>query len=164
MKLDDALKLEQAIDGKDGKYEQIRTEIKRQLYTYRDLQAEHRQLCEELEKVEALITSPTAPKMDGMPHGSSGPSSPVEILAVKHLTLQDLYRKQVDRLMAEQLRIEEMIDGLEPTERRLARFRYIDGMTWEEVCTRMSYSWRQTHRIHGRIIDKLTTAEIERRK
>ena len=164
MNIDEALDTMQKIDGKDGDFARIRFEIKRQLYLYRDLQAECRQLCEELEKVELLMGAPAAPKMDGMPHGSSGPSSPVETLAVKHITLQDLYRKRVDALMAEQLHIEKMIDSLEPTERRLTRYRYIDGLTWEEVCTYLCYSWRQTHRIHGRIIDKLTTAEIERRK
>lgn len=164
MNLDEVLDAVQKVDGKDGDFARIRAETKRQLYLYRDLQAECRQLCEELEKVELLMGAPAAPKMDGMPHGSSDPSSPVETVAIKHMTLQDLYRKRLDALMAEQLRIEEMIDSLEPTERRLARYRYIDGLTWEEVCTYMNYSWRQTHRIHGRIIDKLTTAEIERRR
>lgn len=164
MSIDELIEIKQKIEGKGESYEQVRAEIKRQLYTYRDLQAEHRQICEELEKIEALMTAPSAPKMDGMPHGSSNDSSPVELLAIKHMTLQDLYRKKAEALMAEQLRVEEMIDSLEPTERRLARLRYIDGLTWEEVCTCLSYSWRQTHRIHGRIIDKLTTAEIKRRE
>ena len=56
-----------------------------------------------------------------------------------------------------------MIEGLEPTERKLARFRYIDGLAWEAVCEMMTYSWRQTHRIHGRMLDKLAAAETERR-
>lgn len=164
MSIDEAIEILEIIDGRDENYAQVRADIKRRLYTYRDLQAEHRQLCEELKKVEALMTAPSAPKMDGMPHGSSNDGSPVELVAIKHMTLQDLYSKKVEALMAEQLRVEEMIDSLEPTERRLARLRYIDGLTWGEVCTCLNYSWRQTHRIHGRIIDKLTTAELERRK
>jgi hypothetical protein len=164
MNINEVLDTLQEVEGKGGEFARIRAEIKRQLYLYRDLQAECRQLCEELVKVEILMGAPAAPKMDGMPHGSSDPSSPTETLAIKHITLQDLYRKRVDALIAEQLSVEEMIGSLEPTERRLARYRYIDGLTWEEVCTCMNYSWRQTHRIHGKIIDKLTTAEIENRK
>jgi hypothetical protein len=32
-------------------------------------------------------------------------------------------------------------------------------MTWEEVCVRIGYSWRQTHNIHSRILDKLADEE-----
>ena len=53
-----------------------------------------------------------------------------------------------------------MLENLEPTERKLARFRYIDGLTWEEVCDVMAYSWRQTHRIHGRMLDKLADRQM----
>jgi hypothetical protein len=73
------------------------------------------------------------------------------------------FRVPIARLAAAQAQIEDTIDALEPTERRLARFRYIDGLTWEKVCDRMCYSWMQTHRIHGRMLDKLVNAELIKR-
>lgn len=144
--------------------EQIRTEIKQRLNSYRDLRAEHRQLLEEIRQLEELMASPSSPNMDGMPRSGSGPSNPVEKLAVKHLTLLDRYKAQVADLVAAQAVIEETIEGLEPTERMLARYRYINGLTWEEVCEYISYSWMQTHRIHGRMLNKLVEAEIEKRR
>lgn len=142
--------------------EQIRAEIKKQLNSYRDLSAEHQQLLDELQQLEALLGAPSGPSLDGMPR-ASGVSNPVERKAFKHIELEQRYRAQLEKLAAAQAGIEDMIEGLEPTERRLARFRYIDGLSWENVCDKMNYSWRQTHRIHGRMLDKLVAAELERR-
>lgn len=143
--------------------DQIRDEIKRRLNRYRDLLTERDQLVEELQRVEALMASPTSQNLDGMPRSGSNSSSPVERIVIKHIDLEDRYRAQIARMMKEQKAIEVLIEGLEPTERRLTRFRYIDGLSWDAVCDKMNYSWRQTHRIHGRMLDKLVAAELERR-
>lgn len=142
--------------------EQIRLEIKERLNSYRELKAEHKQLVGELRLLEEIMDGPSSPNMDGMPR-SPGVSNPVERMVTKYIMLEERYRAQLDKLVGQQVAIEDMIEQLESTERRLARFRYIDGLTWENVCERMCYSWRQTHRIHGRILDKLVDAEIERR-
>ena len=143
--------------------EQVRIELKRKLNSYRDLSAEHRQLSEALARLEALMSAPSGPNLTGMPR-SPGVSNPVERAAFKHIELERRYKAQLERLVTGQAEIENLIEGLEPTERRLARFRYIDGLTWEDVCDKMNYSWRQTHRIHSRLLDKLVAAELERRK
>lgn len=143
--------------------EQLRADIKKRLNSYLDLKAEHRQIEEELREVEALLGAPSSPNMDGMPRGS-GVSRPTENKADVHLALLDRYKAQLDKLAAAQVDIENLIESLEPTHRRLARYRYIDGMTWEGVCCMMSYSWRQTHRIHGQMLDKLVADEIEKRE
>lgn len=143
--------------------EQVRIDIKRLLNSYRDLSAEHRQLSDELERLEVLMRSPSSPNMDGMPR-SPGVSNPVESMTTKHIELEQRYQEQLEKLVARQVEIEDMIEGLEPTERRLARFRYIDGLTWETVCEKICYSWMQTHRIHGRMLDKLVDAELKKRK
>jgi DNA-directed RNA polymerase specialized sigma24 family protein len=140
-------------------YECARINIKRRLNSYRDLDVERRQILEELKRLETQMASPAGPNMDGMPR-RPGVSNPVQAAAVKHAELVDRYRAQLDKLTAAQTDIENTIDGLEPTERMLARFRYIDGLSWEDVCEKMNYSWRQTHRIHSRMLDKLTAAEM----
>jgi RinA family phage transcriptional activator len=142
--------------------EQVRLEIKKQLNSYKDLRAEHQQLRDELQRLEILMDSPNGPNLDGMPK-APGVGNPVERMVIKHLTLQERYKAQIERMVEQQLAIENLIETLDPTERRLARFRYIDGMTWEEVCYNISYSWMQTHRIHGRMLDKLVDAELKRR-
>ena len=140
---------------------EIRTNVKRRLNSYKDMRDEYRQLMDELQQLEAVMDSPSGPNYDGMPK-SPGVGNPVERMVIKHLELVDRYKAQLSKLAAAQLAIEEMIENLEPTERRLARFRYIDGLNWDDVCERMNYSWRQTHRIHGKMLDKLVAQEMEK--
>lgn len=140
--------------------EQLRADIKRQLNSYRELRAEMVQLQDELLRLEMLMSSPSGPNLDGMPR-SPGISNPVERMVTKHIDLEERYIAQIEDLVKRQAEIEKMIESLEPTERRLARFRYIDGLTWETVCDKMCYSWKQTHRIHSRMLDKL--AELAER-
>ena len=129
-------------------------ELKHLLHSYRDLLAEYSQIKDELAKVEAFMEAPRTSNLDGMPR-SPGGGDPILGVVSHHIALQESYKLQLVKLAAAQAAIENMIEGLEPGERRLMRCRYIDGMTWEEVCVRIGYSWRQTHNIHAKILDKL---------
>lgn len=139
--------------------EQARQDIKRRLNSYRDLEDERCQILDELHRLETLMAAPSGSNWDGMPRGSDV-SNPVENMAHRHIKLEQLYRTKLADLTAAQKDIEHLVEGLEPTERCLARFRYINGLRWEDVCDKMNYSWRQTHRIHGRLLDKLVDAEL----
>jgi DNA-directed RNA polymerase specialized sigma subunit len=141
--------------------DQIRDAIKRRLSGYRDLLTERAQLEEELKKVEALMTSPSSTRLDGMPRSHSGPSDPVQHAVVKRDELHTRYKTKIAEMLEEQTVIEALIDSLEPTERQPARYRYIDGLTWEEVSEKMNYGTRQPHRIHDRMIEKLVTKALK---
>ena len=69
--------------------------------------------------------------------------------------LTEVYDEKIASLKARLKRIEDVIEELEPTERRLMRARYIEGLEWHQVAVRISYSWQQTHRIHARALIKL---------
>ena len=69
--------------------------------------------------------------------------------------LQDIYRQKLQELIDGQLRIEQAIEGLNPTERELMRLRYIDGADWTEVAATINYEWAQTHRVHARALSKI---------
>lgn len=134
-------------------------ELKKLLHSYRDIEAERSQILLEVKRLESTI-APKAPNMDGMPRGS-GVGDPTGNTAVQRATLIEQYNAQLERLAATQTRIEELIEALEPLERKLMRHRYIEGLTWETVCVVMDYSWRQTHRIHSSILDKLVATSQE---
>jgi DNA-directed RNA polymerase specialized sigma24 family protein len=104
--------------------------------------------------------SPGGQNLDGMPHGT-GTGDPVGNIAAEALDLQARYRAKLNEMNRAQIEIENMLDNLDPVERVLARYRYIDCLTWEAVCVRVNYSWRQVHRIHGQILDKLAAAEMK---
>jgi RNA polymerase sigma factor (sigma-70 family) len=75
----------------------------------------------------------------------------------KHATdaLRDLYSAKREKLTAELRRVEQAIETLDPTERRLIRLRYIDALSWLAVSRRLNYSKPQAQRIHKAALIKL---------
>ena len=69
--------------------------------------------------------------------------------------LRDLYCTKLEELVIGQMRIEQAIETLNPTERELMRLRYIDGADWTEVAATINYEWAQTHRVHARALAKI---------
>lgn len=134
--------------------QEARQRLKERLHRYTKLKEEQRQLQEQLARVSLEATSVSSPNMDGMPRGS-GISKPTEVGALALLNLTERYHEQLEVLAEEQLALERMIEDLEPDERMLMRYRYLDGMTWESVCVAMCYSWRGIHNVHARTLDKL---------
>jgi DNA-directed RNA polymerase specialized sigma subunit len=128
---------------------------KERLRNYQTIKREREQLRQQLEEIEAALYYPKVQQLTGMPHGGTKEGNPQEELIIHHIELQDRYRAKLEELAAEQLAIEEAIESLDPTARMLLRYRYIDGLKWEEVCYRLNYSWRQTHRLHGEALQKL---------
>lgn len=138
-----------------------RQRIKDRLHQYTQLQREKHQIQEELARISLETASVSSPNMDGMPRGS-GISKPTEAGAFARINIMERYQAQLDKLAEEQLALEKLIEKLDPVERRLLRYRYLDGLTWESVCVAMNYSWRQTHNIHARALDKLAEQEQQR--
>ena len=131
---------------------------KEQLRAYRDIKLERDKLSTMIEEVEAVLYSPRSQRLDGMPRGGSAPGSLVEEAAIKHTELLERYRQKVVELSAALVEIENTIEVLEPRERTLIRLYYAQGLTWEEVCVAMNYSWRQVHRIHAKALEALKSA------
>ncbi len=135
-----------------------RDQVKQRLNSYQHVRMERRQLLERIIRLETRLTSPGAQNLDGMPHGSGNGDALANGIA-RLSELRDLYREKEIELAQAQIDIEHLIEHLEPIERVVARYRYIDGLHWEQICVKINYSWRQTHRIHSDMIDKL--AEME---
>lgn len=124
--------------------------LKRRLLSYLDIKAEREQIQAELD----ALADPRGANLDGLPKGSGNGDAMLGVIAQRE-KLADKYRAKLEELTAAQADIENLIDSLGPRERRLMRYRYIKGMDWETVCVAMAYSWRQTHRLHSQILDKL---------
>lgn len=134
---------------------------KERLRRYKAIKTEIRQIEDRLAEVEGSLYDPKGQQLTGMPFPPSriGSGSAQEQLADKTMELRSRYREKLQELAAEQLAIEAAIESLEPTQRMLLRHRYIEGLTWEEVCVKMSYSWMQVHRIHSNALQRLQAAE-----
>lgn len=128
---------------------------KERLRKYRQIERERKQLLEKLEEVEAALYYPKIQQMTDMPRGGLKEGNPQEDLAIHHIELQRQYNAKLVELAAEQLAIEQAIDSLDPVDRMIMRYRYIDCLKWEEVCVKIGYSWTQTHEHHGRALKQL---------
>lgn len=128
---------------------------KAQLRAYKELQRERDTLARMLAELEAVIYSPKAQQLHGMPRNSSGVPCPTENLALKHMELSEKYKETVEKLTAQMVEIEQAIELLEPRERTILRLHYIQGLTWEQVAVEMNYTWRHVHRLHGKALERL---------
>lgn len=129
---------------------------KERLRHYRAIKREADQIAGQLEAVEARLYGPRGQRLTGMPSAPSPDAgAATEALMDQHAQLMQRYREQLAQLEAEQLAVEEAIRSLPPASRTLMRYRYIDGLKWEEVCVQMHYSWTQTHEMHGRALAML---------
>lgn len=134
---------------------------KEQLKRYTAIKTECKQLKALLEEIEGRLYDPKAQQLTGMPHApsSTGGGSAQERMADRTMELRAYYTEKIAELEAEQLRIENAINSLDPMARMLLRCKYIDGMTWEAVCCAIGYSWRQTHRLHSEALQQLKEKE-----
>lgn len=132
---------------------------KERLREYRDLKKELEQVRQKVETLEAALYAPKTQRLTGMPSSPPSGGNAVENLASKHLELLEYYRAKEKEMAAEQLAIEQAIESLEYQERTLLRLYYIDGLTWEEVCVVVHFSWTHVHRIHGNALKKLKARE-----
>lgn len=128
---------------------------KERLRHYIDIKREATQIRSTLQELEASMTAPRAQALDGMPRSGSQAYDHLSDVVARHQDLIDQYCDKLDELAAEQMQIEQAIESLQPRERELIRYRYIEGLSWEEICVRMSYSWRQTHRIHANALQQI---------
>lgn len=132
---------------------------KHELKECRESRREIRQLLDEMEALEAEVTSPKIPKLSGMPPSEPATSDRMAENVAKWVDLQQTYRDKLLRCFDLRMAVEKAMDVLTPTERQVIRAYYIQGMTWEEVCVAVNYSWKQTHRIHSSALQKMAANE-----
>ena len=129
-------------------------EEKAELNQYREAEAEaarlEREICRWRSKAEKVTT---AVKL--LP-GGSGAENAVEdaVLKIDELTVQlSEQRRETVRLRR---KIEEAIAFVEDWKlRQLLRYRYIDGMKWEQIEAQMNYEKTQVWRLHGQALSAL---------
>ena len=127
---------------------------KERLKRYRALKAEAEQIRQKLLELESAMYSPKAQRLTGMPR-SGGGGSVQDLLTPRHIELQQVYVAKLAEVTTEQIAIENAINALEPIERMLLRYRYIDGLEWSAICVRLNYEWTRTHEYHNRALRHL---------
>ena len=125
---------------------------------------EIKQLTETQERLSAGLVG--AVNINDMPKSNSIIYDRMAETACKMVELQYIIADKLNKAVALQVEIERAIDGLEPGERELLRYRYIEGLSWPRVTEKLygdrddfidrfdSYRRTITNH-HGRILEKL---------
>ena len=125
------------------------------LKEYTSIKKELEQIQFKLKELGERKTSIKSMIISDMNVQTSHNNNSIEDLLIKIEECIEEYNKKEIKLYNKQLEIENCINSLEPTERIIARSRYIEGKTFEQIAVDLNYSWRHTIRIHGKILQKI---------
>ena len=130
-------------------------EKKKWLLEYRKLEQNIERDMEELQRLESRAEKITSMVSD-MPKGSQQGDS-LQRSVEKICELKVSLNQRIDAAVEKRKEIETVIETLEDkTLQLLLRYRYIDGMTWEQIAVKMRYDYRWVLRLHGRALERLT--------
>ena len=125
------------------------------LYKYRALEDELDQLGELIARIEARIKEPKIQKLSHAPAGGGAAADAISANIARLDVLRVMYNEKWGTIIAKKIEIEKAIDNLEPDDRLLMRYRYIEGLSWEDVADKLGYCKRHVTRRHGEILVKM---------
>ena len=97
----------------------------------------------------------TTPSLSQAPGGGES-GSPVERPMDKVLEIEEEINKEIDELQEVCRGIKTVLGQLEDdTLRLLMEYRYLDGLTFEEIAVKMHYSWRWVIKLHGKALAEI---------
>lgn len=105
----------------------------------------------ELEELKELSTSlsGTDYSKDKVQSSSSNDANYVRIIE-KILDLEKVIERDIEGLLSLRLEIRNTISQVKDNEERLLlQYRYLNFLTWDEICDEMHVSSRTVHRIHA---------------
>ena len=119
---------------------------------------DEKMILEEIQRLRANKMFPSL-AMDGMPHGN-GTSDLSEYAArldeeINKLKVQRLEKVKIYSDISSRIRRVE-----DDNQRELLMYRYIKGMSWEDIAVKLNYTWRHVHRIHSQALDSIDIKDV----
>lgn len=123
------------------------------LNRYRAAVREERMVFDEIQRLREDKMFPSL-VMDGMPHGSS--QNDLSAYAAK----LDEQMSKLKKWQNEKVRLyNDILDRIHRVEddnqRALLICRYIKGMRWEDVASKLGYTWSWTHKLHSKALEAI---------
>ena len=126
------------------------------LRNYRAIKAELEQLEEWLEEIEAELFYPGAQRLTGMPSAPTKDNDGALVnLTARHMELQQRYLAKLAELHQTILDAEDAIETLNPIDRRILRYKYFEGLTFEQIAEIMHYSRQGITKRHRQALNHL---------
>lgn len=121
-----------------------------QLKQYRDLIKELDLLMSSYTTLRIKLMSPKVPVLNQDVIQTSMTDTTTENLA-EMLDLEKCIELRKVQIIQQRIYLEDYIHQVPFSNlRNILRCRYVNGWSWEKVCTEMSYSWMQIHRMHSK--------------
>ena len=131
----------------------------RYLSRYRRLNARIDRLLEEQSRWRELAVKIT-PTLSQAPGGGGGSGSPIERLMDKVLEIDEEINREIDELQIVRQEIRAALNQLEDENLKLLmEYRYIDGLTWEQIAIKMHYGFQWVCKLHGRALASIILKE-----
>ena len=125
------------------------------LHEYAGIDERIERLENEVERLRTRLEGVSAQVIDGMPkaHGRKKGSEKL-ILELEKLDTE--LTTEILNLRKKRLDILEAVNSIqEPRLQVLIEYRYLDFERWEDICSKMHYSWKQVHRLHLKAINQI---------
>lgn len=123
----------------------------RYLSRYRRLNQRIDRLLEEQSRWREMALKIT-PVLSQTPGGGES-GSPIERPMDKVLEIDEEINREIDELQIVRQEIRAALNQLEDENLKLLmEYRYIDGLTWEQIAVKMNYSYMQICRLHGKAL------------
>lgn len=133
-------------------------EKKRYLMQYRKLELQIDRELEELERWKSKATKVTPTYTDTPKGNSSGDRLQTTVEKIIELSAQ--INRDIDHLVDTRCAIWEAIQNIQDESyKTLLSYRYIDGMTWEQIATKMYYDRSHVCRLHGQALNAIILDE-----
>ena len=129
---------------------------KKELLTYRPIKKELNDLEKRIEELRKDARSPKGISYSDMSRGRGEPISSQQRYIEQLEELSDLYEERKAKLVETQIAIERAISSLPSELRLLMRYRYVDGLKWEDVNEKLHISHSQSVRMHKYAVRLLT--------
>lgn len=128
---------------------------KKELFAYRPIKKELNALEKRIDELRKDARSPKGISYSDMPRGRGEPISSQQRYIEQLEELSQIYEERKAKLVDTQIAIERAISSLPSELRLLMRYRYIDGLKWEEVNERLNISHMTSVRMHKSALKKL---------
>ena len=111
--------------------------------------------CEELSRWRERATKIT-PTLSDMPKSPSSGADSIQTVVEHIIELESEINADIDQLTDTRREILEAIQTVKDEKLQLLlEYRYIDGMTWEQIAVKMEYSYMHICRLHGKALSNL---------
>lgn len=113
--------------------------VKQRLNTHRKMVEEYDNIRQELKIAIEKYGSLQGVSYDAMPKGSGGKSGngKIENAVIRKINLEELLKRQGDRIESDWAELEPLVMELKPTEALIIRLRYKYATAWDEICRQL---------------------------